>query len=108
MKHLVLALKGALLLAGCNEAANVSTVAATVATIQQTAIDVCGFVPNAADVTALVVKGDVKAENGLTVGKQIADAICKVANASKSVAALSSDGSVGVVNGVPIHGEFVK
>lgn len=89
-----------LALSGCVTDGVSSSVTDTVGKVQDVAVKVCGFLPTVGTVTALLTASP---EIGGAVA--IANAICKAVTA-KSVTVKGV--KVPVVNGVEIHGRWVK
>jgi hypothetical protein len=98
------ALAGSLFLAGCNTTIDSANIAAQITAAQQTAVQICGYLPTVATVTGILSTFDPTAAlvNGVAV--QVAQAICGAVTA-KSV---RRGGSVPMVRGVPVQGRFVR
>lgn len=106
MKTLLIApvLAGSLFLAGCNTTTDSANVAAQIAAAQQTAAQICGYLPTVSTVTSILATFVPGASPINDVAVQVAQAICGAVTA-KSV---RRGGSAPMVRGVVIHGRFVR
>lgn len=81
-------------------------VTATVAGVQQSAVQACGFLPTAASVAAIIASLVPGGSVVVATADSIAAQICAVVSPAKASGRLGA--SVPTVNGVPVHGTFVR
>jgi hypothetical protein len=99
------ALAGSLFLAGCDTSGTAANIAAEISAVQQTATQICGFLPTVGTVTSIIstfIPGAVPINDEAL---QVAQMICSAVTA-KSVR--RSGGSAPMVRGVPVQGRFVR
>lgn len=102
MKFLqAIALTGALLLGGCATTGSPST-ADIIAQVRQAAVATCGFLPTIETVAAIIAAGNPT----VVIAGTVASAICSAVTASTPLA--RRRGVLPTVNGVVIHGRFVR
>jgi hypothetical protein len=90
----------AIALGGCAGTVTATSVATTIADVQQAAVLACGFLPTAATVASILSGGNPL----VSTASAIAQAICTAVTAK----AVRRGGPAPSVGGVVIHGRFVK
>jgi len=96
----VLPLVGTLLVGGCGVTNPFTGVPITAADVQAAAVSACGFLPTAATVANIIAAGNPT----LTTATTVAQAICSAVTAHGG----RLGGAAPNVNGVAVHGRFVK
>jgi hypothetical protein len=105
MRNLLIAgtLASSLALGGCATGTS-ANVAAEIAAVQQTAVQVCGYLPTIATVTGILSTFVPGASPINDVAVQVAQAICGAVTAKSA----RRGGGAPTVRGVPVQGRFVR
>lgn len=96
----------ATLFGGCAGTTTVATVQSAVVKVQQAAIAACGYLPTATTVSGIIATlapGVAPAENAVL---SIAQQICAAVTVSKT--SLFASRKAPTVNGIVVHGRFVR
>ena len=105
------AVAGALALGGCATTSTTTPTADIVTTIQNDAVAACQFLPTAATVTAIISTVVPGVTADATLASQLASQICAAVSSlapGTPAAARRRSAMPPTVNGVAIHGRFVK
>jgi hypothetical protein len=105
MKNLLIAstLAGSLTLGGCATGSS-TNIAAEIIAVQQTATQICGYLPTISTVTSILSTFVPGAGPINDVALQVAQAIC----GAVTVKSARRGAGPPTVRGVPVHGRFVR
>jgi hypothetical protein len=99
---LVIPLAASLLLGGCATSGTGPSTADIIAQVRQAAVATCGFLPTIDTVAQILAAGNPT----VIIAGTVANAICAAVTATPMQA--RRRGAVATVNGVVIHGRFVR